>query len=183
MATLSPVQRHSPIFYLAGLAVLAVLTSATLLLGGCSSGSPAADAQSDTPNSSVTAPQTPEGEDLVIQVADVSETARFYPLSINGTALEVIALKASDGSIRTAFNTCQVCFDSGHGYYVQEGSDLVCQNCGNRFSADKVEVEKGGCNPYPISDDYKETTEESITIPYEFLQEATVLFQNWKVDA
>lgn len=36
-------------------------------------------------------------------------------------------------TIRTAFNTCQVCYSSGRGYYVQEGNVLVCQNCGNRF--------------------------------------------------
>lgn len=29
--------------------------------------------------------------------------------------------------IRTAFNTCQVCYSSGKGYYVQSGNVLVCQ--------------------------------------------------------
>ena len=45
--------------------------------------------------------------------------------------MEIVAVKALDGSIRTAFNTCQVCYNSGRGYYQQEGNELVCQNCGN----------------------------------------------------
>lgn len=165
------------------LGALIIAASAVLLLSSCSSGSTSATGQSVERAASTTAAPTADGDDLVIQVADVSETARFYPLDINGTSLEVIAVKASDGSIRTAFNTCQVCYDSGHGYYVQQGSDLVCQNCGNRFSPDKVEVEKGGCNPYPIMDNEKTVTEDSITVPYAFLKSATTLFQNWKIDA
>jgi len=40
--------------------------------------------------------------------------------------MEVLALKAKDRTIRTALNTCQVCYASGKGYYVQEGDVLVC---------------------------------------------------------
>jgi len=35
--------------------------------------------------------------------------------------MEVLAVKAPDGTIRTAMNTCKICYDSGAGYYVQEG--------------------------------------------------------------
>ena len=56
-----------------------------------------------------------EDRNIIIPVKDITETATFYPASINGTDLEVIAVKAPDGTIRTAFNTCQVCFDSGRG--------------------------------------------------------------------
>ena len=120
------------------------------------------------------------GKDLVIPLADISETASFFPVDIDGTRVEVVAVKAEDGSIRTAFNTCQVCYDSGRGYYVQKGDVLVCQNCGNQFPMDRVEVEAGGCNPWPIFDENKTVTEESITIPNTFLNEATVIFANWK---
>jgi uncharacterized membrane protein len=82
--------------------------------------------------------------DLVIPISEVTETAKYYPYSVDGTDMEIIALKASDGTVRTALNTCQVCYDSGRGYYVQEEDVLVCQNCGNRFSADQVEIVKGG---------------------------------------
>jgi uncharacterized membrane protein len=118
--------------------------------------------------------------DIVIQVDSVTETPSFYPASINGIDIEVIAVKASDGSVRTAFNTCQVCYSSGKGYYKAEGDKLVCQNCGNQFGMDEVEVTKGGCNPVPITPEYKIVDEKTITVSKDFLTEATVIFQNWK---
>jgi uncharacterized membrane protein len=118
--------------------------------------------------------------DLVIPVAEVTEAARFYPVEIEGTTLEVIAVEAADGTIRTAFNTCQVCYDSGRGYYKQDGGALVCQNCGNRFLPDQVELQSGGCNPVPIFPENKTVSDESITISEEFLGEARVIFSNWK---
>ncbi|WP_124066661.1 DUF2318 domain-containing protein [Clostridium sp. E02] len=119
-------------------------------------------------------------EDLVLSVNDISNTVSFYPVDVDGTQMEVLAVKAPDGTIRTAFNTCQVCYDSGRGYYKQEGDVLVCQNCGNRFAMDRVEVEAGGCNPWPIFDKSKTVTEESITISSEFLKESKQIFENWK---
>lgn len=118
--------------------------------------------------------------DIIIPMEEISETARFYPAVMNGIELEALAVKAPDGTIRTAFNTCQVCFSSGRGYYEQEGNVLVCQNCGNRFSMDDVEVTRGGCNPVPITDEYKTVEEDYITISKEFLTEASLIFQNWR---
>lgn len=119
-------------------------------------------------------------EDLVLSVNDISDTVSFYPVDVDGTQVEVLAVKAPDGTIRTAFNTCQVCYDSGRGYYKQEGNVLVCQNCGNRFSMDRVEALAGGCNPWPIFNQNKTVTEESITISSKFLKESKQIFENWK---
>lgn len=124
--------------------------------------------------------QLSESGDLIIPIADVTEKANFYSYDIDGTQLEIIAIKAPDGSIRTAFNTCQVCYSSGRGYYEQEGDKLVCQNCGNTFTASDVEVAKGGCNPVPISSEYKTVDETNIVIPKDFLESAKVIFENWK---
>lgn len=118
--------------------------------------------------------------DLVIKLDEVTETAKFYPVVIGGTKLEVLAVKAPDGTVRTAFNTCQVCYASGRGYYKQEGSELVCQNCGNRFGMEDVEVTRGGCNPVPITEDYKTVNDEEIVISKDFLNEAKIIFSNWK---
>ena len=120
------------------------------------------------------------GEEFVIEKDEVTEQAMFYPVEVDGTEMEILAVKASDGSIRTAFNTCQVCYSSGRGYYEQDGDWLVCQNCGNSYTADDVEIAVGGCNPYPIFADNKTETEDSIQISYDFLKEATVIFENWK---
>ncbi len=161
----------------------------TVVLAGCSSLS---DAPGDTaltpqPTETGSAPQeasvgdaAQDGADLVIPVSDISEKVTFYPVDIDGTKMEVLAVKAPDGSIRTAFNTCQVCYDSGRGYYKQDGDVLVCQNCGNRFRMDQVEVVSGGCNPVPIFPENKIVDDESITIPYALLNEAKVIFAKWK---
>ena len=117
--------------------------------------------------------------DLVIPIAEVTENAVFYPVDIEGTRLEVLAVKAPDGTIRTAFNTCQVCYASGRGFYKQQGTTLVCQNCGNRFRMSQVEVRSGGCNPVPIFKDYKTVTETSIIISRDLLKEAKVMFARW----
>jgi uncharacterized membrane protein len=118
--------------------------------------------------------------DLVIPVAEVTGNAVFYPVEIAGTRMEVLAVKAPGGTIRTAFNTCQVCYASGRGFYKQQGTVLVCQNCGNRFRMSQVEVRSGGCNPVPIFKDHKTVTATEITIPQSFLAEATVIFARWK---
>ena len=122
-----------------------------------------------------------EGGSLVISKADVSSSAVFYPIEVDGTRMEVLAVEDSDGNIRTAFNTCQICYSSGRGYYVQEGDALVCQNCGNVFTVDQVEIESGGCNPWPIFAENKTETDESIEISYEFLKESKDIFENWKI--
>jgi uncharacterized membrane protein len=58
-------------------------------------------------------------------------------------------VKSSDGSVRAAFDACDVCFRSKKGY-VQRGNNMVCVNCGLKFRSDKINEIKGGCNPAPL---------------------------------
>ncbi len=118
--------------------------------------------------------------DLKILKSEVSEIARFYPYKAGRTNMEVMAVKASDGTIRTAFNTCQVCYDSGRGYYRQQGEFLVCQNCGNMFHIDQIEKIRGGCNPVPILKENKTEDDRYIVIPQAFMEENKGLFGNWR---
>ena len=118
--------------------------------------------------------------DLVIQTAEITENALFFPVDIDGVRIEVLAVKAPDGTIRTAFNTCQVCYGSGRGYFVQTGTLLVCQNCGNRYRMSQVETRAGGCNPAPIFPANKTVTADTITISREYLRQAKTIFQRWR---
>ena len=120
---------------------------------------------------------------LVIDTAEITSQASFvnYAVANGGTVIQLIVVRASNGEIRTAFNTCQSCYTSGRGYYVQEGSDLVCQNCGFHFTPDEVEITAGGCNPWPIFTENKTITEETISISYDFLTQARIIFSNWKM--
>jgi len=123
------------------------------------------------------------GADLVIPKSEITETVKFYPLRVGSTNMEVLAVKASDGSIRTAFNTCQVCNGSPRAYYKQEGNTLVCQNCGNIFEMDMVEQQRGGCNPVPIMEDEKTDDGINITISKDFIEDNKDLFtSNWKTE-
>ncbi len=117
---------------------------------------------------------------LIIPKIDITATAKFFPYNVGGTKMEVLAVKASDGTIRTAFNTCQVCYGSGRGYYKLDGDILVCQNCGNRFEPDQVEMQKGGCNPVPIFDEDKSDDGQNIVITKDYFQQAKEIFSNWK---
>lgn len=153
-------------------AVVITCVAAGLLFFGDNSGSDNSE--------SVKARVIAVGESLTIPTADISGTASFYPVEVDGTAMEVLAVRASDGTIRTAFNTCQSCYTSGRGYYVQEGNDLVCQNCGFHFTPDQVEVQSGGCNPWPIFAENKTVTAESIQIAYDFLLSSSSIFANWR---
>lgn len=156
-----------------------LMTIVIASLAGCSRKTNQAK---NTSTSSVNTDAVSLGEDLVIPISEISKKVSFYPVEIDGVKLEVIAVKASDDTIRTAFNTCQICYSSGRGYYKQSGDTLTCQNCGNQFGMDQVEVESGGCNPWPIFDENKTVDDDNITISYDFLKESTKIFENWKVE-
>jgi len=38
----------------------------------------------------------------------ITKTASFFPYESNGKYMDIIAVQANDGSVRTALNTCQV---------------------------------------------------------------------------
>ncbi len=115
-------------------------------------------------------------DEVVIIKSEITSSAQFYPILVNGIEMEVMAVRASDGTIRTAFNACVVCGSSGRGYYVQEGDEFICQNCGNRYKIDQIETERGGCNPAPIMGDEKIETEDTIIIPKETFEKYEGLY-------
>ncbi|MDF2608533.1 MAG: putative rane protein [Lachnospiraceae bacterium] len=121
-----------------------------------------------------------ENGDVVIPIEDITETATFYQYNSNGTDMALFAVKASDGTIRTAFDTCQVCNGSPYAFFKQQGDTFQCQNCGNIYSLDMIGKERGGCNPVPIMSDEATVTDTEIIIPAQLLEENAVRFENWK---
>lgn len=162
-----------------------VISIATLMLilSACGSSTSKQSNSSESKKSSnrtiaLTVSQT---GDLVLPVKDVTEKATFYTFTYDNIKMGAFAVKASDGTIRTALNTCQVCYDSGKGYYLQKGDKVQCQNCGNLFGIDDIEVVHGGCNPVPITQEFKKVgSDGSITISSEFLKQSEPLFTKWK---
>lgn len=81
--------------------------------------------------------------------------ARFYNVEMpDGKIIYYFVVKDKNGVYRAAANSCQVCFSTGKGFR-QEGDEIVCNNCGNRYPVEKIATEKGGCNPGPIDPDLK----------------------------
>lgn len=159
--------KNHKLIIVGGLVIIAVIVVLTMLSGGA-------------PASSVAKLEEAENGELVIHKEDVTKTASFYSYESNGTYMEVIAVRANDGSVRTAFNTCQVCYNSGRGYYEQLGDELICNNCGNRFTIDQIELIKGGCNPVPILSGMKAEDDTQIVIFKDSLVEYEPLFISWK---
>jgi len=75
--------------------------------------------------------------------------AHYYTYMHENRPIEFFILKSKDGIVRAAFNACDVCFAAKKGYS-QDGDVMVCNNCGQRFPADQINVVQGGCNPSPL---------------------------------
>lgn len=107
---------------------------------------------------------------IVIDTTNIGTKATFYNYNADGTTIRLFAVKASDGTIRMAFNTCQVCNPSPKAYFVQNGKNFICQNCKNSFATDNIGKERGGCNPIPITTDERIDGENTITITKQFIE-------------
>ena len=107
---------------------------------------------------------------IVIDTANIGSKASFYTYDAEGTTIRLFAVKASDGTIRMAFNTCQVCNPSPKAYFIQNGKNFICQNCGNSFSTDNIGKERGGCNPIPITTDERIDGDNTITLTKQFVE-------------
>ena len=129
-------------------AVIAIAVAAGLSLlmfpGGSTPTAPSADATA--------APPTVKDGRITYAVSlfeDGKARHFHYVDADSSTTISYFILKSTDGVIRAAFDACDVCWQSGKGYY-QEGSTMVCRNCGRRFESVNVNEIQGGCNPAPL---------------------------------
>lgn len=77
--------------------------------------------------------------------------AKFYNTAMpDGKIIYFFVVKDKNGAYHAAANACVVCFKTYKGFR-QEGNEIVCNNCGNRYPIEKIATEKGGCNPGPIN--------------------------------
>ena len=90
------------------------------------------------------------GGDFSLPLAEVGSEARFYNYVLaDGTDVGFFVIKSSDGVVRAALNTCDVCYRARKGYR-QEGDDMVCKKCNQRFPSSRINEVQGGCNPVPL---------------------------------
>ena len=75
--------------------------------------------------------------------------ARFYTYDVAGVPVKFFVLKSSDGEYRAAFDASKECGPFKKGFR-QEGSDLVCNKCGQKYAFTSINVRSGACNPSSI---------------------------------
>ena len=125
---------------LAGLALAVVAIAAVVIVSNRGADSPAVAA----------APVAASGVDVKIPVAEISDgQAHFYSYDAGGTEVKYFVMQSKDGEYRAAFDACDVCYPNKKGY-TQDGDQMVCNNCGQRFDSSRINEVKGGCNPSPI---------------------------------
>ena len=125
---------------LAGLALALVAIAAVVIVSNRGADSPAVAA----------APVAASGADVKIPVAEISDgQAHFYSYDAGGTEVKYFVMQSKDGEYRAAFDACDVCYPNKKGY-TQDGDQMVCNNCGQRFDSSRINEVKGGCNPSPI---------------------------------
>lgn len=114
---------------------------------------------------------------LSISSDSLSDNVKFIDYESGGTAMQIMMLRTSDGTVRSAFNTCQQCNGSPYAFFVQSGDRIMCRNCGNSFALEQIGVEAFGCNPIPV-----EHTEENgeVTVETDLLDAYAPAFVNWK---
>jgi uncharacterized membrane protein len=100
--------------------------------------------------------------------------AKYFQFSPSANQkIRFFVVKSTDGTIRAAFDACDVCWKAKKGY-VQQAHDMVCVNCGMKFRTDKVNVVTGGCNPSALKRTVKDgniiITQEDVMSGLRFFQ-------------
>ncbi len=94
----------------------------------------------------------PKDGNVYIPVDSVNDgKAHYFKVKADdGIEVDFFVVRSTDGVIRAAVDSCDVCYRAGKGY-VQEGNVMVCTNCGRKFATDRINEVKGGCNPAPLA--------------------------------
>lgn len=116
--------------------------------GGASAGAPRPNALTRYADAR---PVIAQAGEVRIPRAEVDDgNAHFFAYASGGKTITFFAMKAGDGTIRTAFDACLACNHAKLGYR-QQGGRVECNNCGMGFSAADIGRTAGGCNPIPLA--------------------------------
>jgi high-affinity iron transporter len=88
-----------------------------------------------------------EGTSVGIPMTELMDgSLHFYSATVKGNTIRFLVIHKTNGDFAVALDACQICGAKG---YRQEGSSIVCRNCGASIYAPSVGQE-GGCNPIPV---------------------------------
>ena len=77
------------------------------------------------------------------------DQAHFYAYKGQAGLIPFFVIKGKDGTLRAAFDACDVCYKEKKGY-AQQGEEMICKNCNQTFPVAKIGMVSGGCNPSPL---------------------------------
>ena len=90
-------------------------------------------------------------EFIRIPLSEISSSMKKYSFDADGVKVNYFVVKGTDEEVRTAFDACDVC--GGYKGYRQQGTDVICNNCGRHFRIDDIGAKNkpGGCWPSFLS--------------------------------
>lgn len=151
----------------------------TVVITGCDKKKEDSTKEITVANSYLAAVLNDDGN-ILINVDQITEVATFYNYEFDGVTIQLIAVRASDGTVRVVFNTCQSCNPDKNAYFVQEGDYIVCQTCGTRIKIDDIGFKGIGCSPFYIPDEYKTNDGSNIIISKQYVESFKEKFENWE---
>ena len=91
---------------------------------------------------------TQEGENLVIELKDVTPKARFYYHEVDNIKVRFFAVLGTDDQPHIAIDACDSCYAAKLGY-THANPYMKCNNCGRTFLITSIGTENllGGCWP------------------------------------
>lgn len=93
--------------------------------------------------------------------------------SVKPLDTDIMAVIASDGTVRLAFNDCLSCYynDGVRAHFTDTGKSVICDNCGCETLYDDMGILNYECTPYPILSDYVIEDDTTIEVRSDFLEE------------
>jgi len=108
-----------------------------------------------------------------IPLKQLGPEARFFTYTTpEGKTVRFFALRSSDGVFRAAADACDVCYREKMGYQ-QDGDDMVCRKCNQRFASKDINEVSGGCNPNGLP---RRIEGESLVIAAAELEQRAIFF-------
>lgn len=123
---------------------------------------------------SAVAEAVPVGGKVKIPLQDLaSGEAQFYNYTVAGVPVRYFVMQSPDGQYRAAFDASKECGPFKKGFR-QEGTDMVCNKCGEKFAAVGINELTGACNPAPIE---RKVSGEALVLKTADLEQGVKLFQ------
>jgi len=118
-----------------------------------------------------------EAGNLTVPLSDFTDDFAFVDY---GGEHQLLLWRDTNGTVYTAYDSCQECYSRGNAHYTYSNGVLTCAACRNRVNVSTMATASwGGCQPIAIPAEYRADTDAAVVFPAELLQYSTEMFQTW----